>query len=146
MTGRACSNCWPAAVAISQPRFGLKVADASRVAQKFGVVPVFGALVGAVAPSSPGEKAGLRAGDIITEINLRRVNNADDLEQALESLSAGSRVTIVISAGRGDQKIGDCALKLTELFQFRWPWLIHQTHPLVLPLKHRLLLHLYQIV
>jgi len=39
-----------------QVHFGLKVADASRVAQKFGVVPVFGALVGAVAPSSPGEK------------------------------------------------------------------------------------------
>jgi S1-C subfamily serine protease len=86
------------------PHFGLKVADASRVAQKFGVVPVFGALVGAVSPSSPGEKAGLSVGDIITEINLRRVNNADDLEQALASLNAGSRVTIVFLRGEETKK------------------------------------------
>ena len=86
-----------------QPHFGLKVADATRVAQKFGMVPVFGALVGAVAPSSPGEKAGLRVGDIVTEINLRRVNNADDLEQALASLSIGSRVAVVYL--RGEQSL-----------------------------------------
>ena len=87
-----------------QVHFGLKVADASRVAQKFGVVPVFGALVGAVAPSSPGEKAGLRVGDIITEINLRRVNNADDLEQALAGMNAGSRVTILFLRGEETKK------------------------------------------
>ena len=86
------------------PRFGLKVADASRVAQKFGVAPVFGALVGAVSPASPGEKAGLQAGDIITEVNLRRINNADDLEQALASLNAGSRVTIIFLRGGETRK------------------------------------------
>lgn len=37
-----------------RPRFGLRVADASRVARKVGAVPVFGALVGGVAPGSPG--------------------------------------------------------------------------------------------
>jgi glutaredoxin-like YruB-family protein len=78
------------------PRFGLRVADASRMAQKSGLS---GAIVGAVAPSSPGEQAGLRAGDIITEINLRRINNADDLEQALTNLTTGSRVSIVFLRG-----------------------------------------------
>jgi S1-C subfamily serine protease len=86
------------------PRFGLKVADASRLAQKFGAVPVFGALVGAVAPSSPGERAGLRAGDIITEINMKRVSNAGDLESALEGLSAGSLVTIIFLRGEEKRK------------------------------------------
>ena len=83
----------------SRPRFGLKVADASRVAQKVGVVPVFGALVGGVAPSSIGERAGLRAGDIITEMNLRPIRSADDLEEALAKLAAGNRVTIVFLRG-----------------------------------------------
>lgn len=78
-----------------RPRFGLKVADASRVAQKVGAVPVFGALVGGVAPSSPGARAGIRKGDIITEINMRPVRNADDLEKALANLSAGSRVSLL---------------------------------------------------
>ncbi|MEE8470619.1 MAG: Uxx-star family glutaredoxin-like (seleno)protein, partial [Dehalococcoidia bacterium] len=82
------------------PRFGLKVADASKVAQKFGAVPVFGALVGAVATSSLGERAGIRKGDIITEINLRPIHNADNLEQALASLTPGGRATIVFLRGQ----------------------------------------------
>lgn len=83
-----------------RPRFGLKVADASKFAQKHGAVPVFGALVGAVAPSSPGERAGIREGDIITELNLRPVRNTDDLEHALANLTQGSRVTIIFLRGQ----------------------------------------------
>lgn len=82
-----------------KPRLGLRVGDASRLAQRSGKVPVFGAIVGSVAPSSPGEQAGLRVGDIITEINLRRISNANDLAQALASLEAGSRVTIIFLRG-----------------------------------------------
>jgi len=82
-----------------RPRFGLKVADASRVAQKVGAVPVFGALVGAVAPSSLGERAGIQRGDIITEINMRPIRTADDLEQALGNLTPGSRATVLLLRG-----------------------------------------------
>ena len=72
-----------------RPRFGLKVADAGKIAQSSG------ALIGAVAPSSLGEKSGLRAGDIITEVNMRQINNAGELEHVLTSLTSGSRVAIV---------------------------------------------------
>ena len=82
------------------PHFGLKVADATTVTQKLGATPVFGAFVGAVATSSLGEKAGIRQGDIITEVNLRRINNADELETALANLTPGSRVTIVFLRGQ----------------------------------------------
>ncbi|MFC2065534.1 glutaredoxin domain-containing protein [Chloroflexota bacterium] len=77
------------------PRFGLKVADAGKVAGQFGAV------VGAVAPSSLGERAGLRRGDIITEVNLRRINNADDLEHALAGLIPGNRVAIIFLRNGG---------------------------------------------
>ena len=83
-----------------RPRFGLKVADASKVSQKVGVVPVFGALVGAVTSSSLGEKAGIKQGDIITEINMRPVRNADDLEQAISKLNVGSKASIVLMRGQ----------------------------------------------
>jgi glutaredoxin-like YruB-family protein len=86
-----------------RPRLGLKVADASRVAQKVGAVPVFGALVGGVAPSSIGERSGIQEGDVITEINMRPVRNAGDLEQALAGLSNGGRATIVLL--RGEQTL-----------------------------------------
>jgi len=85
-----------------RPHFGVQIADASKVAQRYGVVPVFGALVGGVTPGSPGEKAGLRKGDIITEINLHPVRNANDMEQVLSGMSSGSRVAIVFLRGQSE--------------------------------------------
>jgi glutaredoxin 3 len=85
---------------VQRPRFGLKIADASRIAQKAGAVPVFGALVGAVAPASLGEKAGLQPGDIITEVNLRRINNADDFQNALANLAPGNKVALLFLRGQ----------------------------------------------
>jgi serine protease DegQ len=83
-----------------RPHLGLKVADASKMAQRTGGVPVFGALVGGVNPSSLGERAGLRNGDIITELNLRPIRGADDLERAMAELTTGSRATIVFLRGQ----------------------------------------------
>lgn len=76
------------------PSLGLKVADASRKERQPGEPPVFGTLVGSVVPSSPGERAGIKAGDIITEINRKRVNNAAELERIVGSLTSGSRVPV----------------------------------------------------
>ncbi|MFC2001462.1 Uxx-star family glutaredoxin-like (seleno)protein [Chloroflexota bacterium] len=87
-------NLLAGAGSVRRPRFGLRVADADRVAQKFGAV------VGVVASSSLGEKAGLRVGDIITEVNQKRINDAAELEQTLAGLSAGSRVTLVFRRGQ----------------------------------------------
>lgn len=83
-----------------RPKFGLKVADASKIARKVGGLPVFGALVGAVAPGSPGERAGVKEGDIITEINMRPIRGADDLEKSMANLRQGGRVTIILQRGQ----------------------------------------------
>jgi len=66
-------------------RFGLKIADAPAVS---------GVLVGAVSPGLPGEKTGLKAGDIITEINAGRIGKTADAEKALTGLKPGAVVTI----------------------------------------------------
>ena len=86
-----------------RPSLGISIADASRIAMKSGAVPVFGALVGKVAPSSPGARAGLMPGDIITEANLRPISRAADLESLLEGLASGSRLALVVT--RGPQKL-----------------------------------------
>ena len=83
--------------------FGLQIADASKITQKSGALPVFGAFVGGVKPGSPAEKAGLQQGDVITEINLRPISNAEDLAKALAGLSSGSRV--IMAFLRGQQKL-----------------------------------------
>ncbi len=86
-----------------KPSLGLAVADASRITAQRGEIPVFGAFVGRARPGSPGERAGLRSGDIITEIGLRPVRNAADVEKAMESAKPGARLSIVFL--RGDQTL-----------------------------------------
>jgi glutaredoxin-like YruB-family protein len=81
-----------------KPRFGLKIADASKIAQKAG------AFVGQVAPGSLGQKAGLVQGDVINELNMRTINNADDLEKALGSLESGSKVSLVFTRGNDSKR------------------------------------------
>jgi glutaredoxin-like YruB-family protein len=83
-----------------RPHFGLKISDASKVGPKLGIAPVFGAMVGDVSPSSPGEKAGIQPGDIITEFNMRPIHSADDLEQSLATLTPGQRAVIVLLRGQ----------------------------------------------
>ena len=67
---------------------GLKVANNRR----FSEYP--GAYIGAVAPSSPGEKARLKAGDVIVNVNDSRVSSASDLEQIIASLRPGSKLAL----------------------------------------------------
>jgi S1-C subfamily serine protease len=83
--------------------FGAAIADATRIAQKSGGLPVFGAYVGRVTPGSPAARAGLQPGDIVSELNIRPIRNAADMEQALKALQPGSRVRI--TALRGQQAL-----------------------------------------
>ncbi len=83
--------------------FGVRVADARKVAPSFGLAPADGALVGKVASPSVGRRLGLQQGDIITELNSRPIHNAHDLEDALSTLAAGSRVTIAFLRGEETQ-------------------------------------------
>ena len=81
--------------------FGLKVADASRQAQKTGALPVFGAIIGEVEPGSLGDRAGLKAGDIITGISGQNVSNAAGVEKILGSAKSG--VIIAFTFLRGEE-------------------------------------------
>lgn len=81
----------------ARPSFGLKIADASGITRKEGGVPVFGAYVGDVRPSSTASQIGVKPGDIITEFNMQPVHNAHDLEDALLKMAPNARVQMVIS-------------------------------------------------
>lgn len=85
-------------------RFGVKVADAGKVAQKTGAAPMSGALIGAVSPGFLGEKAGLKAGDIVTGINTRPIGSAADMERALAGLKPGGIVSIIFLRGGDTRK------------------------------------------
>lgn len=77
-----------------RPRFGLRIADVRLPAPDRVGLPIRGALVGAVASGSLGEKAGLRPGDIITDINGARIEGAADAEKVLGGLRNNSIVSL----------------------------------------------------
>jgi len=77
------------------PAFGASIADASKIAAARALGVILGAYVGRVRPGSVAERAGLAPGDVITELNMKPIANAGDLEDALSSLNSGSRFSLV---------------------------------------------------
>jgi serine protease Do len=77
-------------------RLGVQINELSpQLADYFGV-PEGGALVASVTKDSPADKAGLKAGDVITSINGDRVRNTDDLIDELGDVDGGE-ITIGIT-------------------------------------------------
>jgi glutaredoxin 3 len=82
-----------------RPSFGASIADASKITAKQGSGIILGAYVGSVRSGSIAEKIGLASGDIITELNLRHVANASDLEHALSNLNNGGHFSLSFIRG-----------------------------------------------
>jgi C-terminal processing protease CtpA/Prc len=76
-------------------RLGVQLGELTpQLAEYFGAADG-GVLVSSVTKDSPAEKAGLKAGDVITAINGERVRDSDDLIDELRDVTAGD-VTIGI--------------------------------------------------
>jgi serine protease Do len=82
-----------------KPHFGLRVADADKVASNFGLIPVPGVLIGSVAADSLGARAGLLEKDIIVEVNAHAVKSAEDLQNLLSDVASGDRLSITFLRG-----------------------------------------------
>jgi serine protease Do len=77
--------------------FGLQIeALASDTAERLGVPFSHGLVVTDVAAGGPADRAGLKRGDIILEIDRRPVHDALSLQQALAAVPAGRSVLIRI--------------------------------------------------
>ena len=62
-------------------------------------VDVIGVLLSGVRPSSPAEKAGLRAGDVIIKFGGKSVRNIEEYTAALGAFAPGDTVEIVVTRG-----------------------------------------------
>jgi serine protease Do len=69
------------------------------VAGQMGYEPYAGVLVTGVVPRSPAAQAGLVAGDMVTEVNRRRVKDIAGVRSALEKGGAGSNVLLRVQRG-----------------------------------------------
>lgn len=75
-----------------------------QLADYFGVPSGTGLLVTSVTENSPASKAGLRAGDVITEVNGERVEDAQDLIRAINRKDDGE-VNLTIIRNRSQHTI-----------------------------------------
>lgn len=81
------------------------------LAKAFNVPAEKGALVGSVQPDTPGSKAGLRRGDVITELNGQPISGPNDLRLKVGSLTPGT--TIHLKVDRNGE-LRDVSLTLAE--------------------------------
>jgi Do/DeqQ family serine protease len=82
------------------------------LASSLGLSDVRGALVNQVEPGSPAEHAGLKQGDVITEVQGRRVSDGNELRNAISNIAPGTSVAI---KGVRDGRAADFSAKLEEL-------------------------------
>jgi serine protease Do len=98
---------------VSRSRIGVTVQEVNRqLAETFGLDIPHGALVSGVEPQSPGEKAGLKAGDVITSVNGRSINHSYDLPAVISQLAPGSTAKLGIWH---EKKAGEMSLKTVAL-------------------------------
>lgn len=76
----------------TQPMIGVDVAANANVR---------GALVSDVKPGGPGDRAGIRSGDVITRVNDRAIDSADGLIAAVRSSDFGETITVEITDENG---------------------------------------------
>jgi serine protease Do len=66
------------------------------LAESFGLEDTHGALVGAVVPDSPAEKAGVAVGDVIVAFDGTSIESTRDLPRVVASTKAGSSVAVKV--------------------------------------------------
>ncbi len=77
----------------------------SDVASSLGLSEVRGALVSAVQPGSPAERAGIRRGDVIVSLNDAPVSDSNSLRNQVARMQPGSEVTLMISRDNREQEL-----------------------------------------
>jgi len=84
----------------------------SDVASALGLKDIHGVLVNSVTPGGPGEKAGLKPGDVIVKLNGKDVNDPNTLRNEIADGAPGTDVTLTIERNGMQQ---DIRAKLGEL-------------------------------
>jgi serine protease Do len=77
----------------------------AELAEAFGLKGKNGALIAEVAPGSPAEEAGILAGDVILEIDGRKVEGSADLRLMVSKMTPGSQVSAIVLRDGAEKKL-----------------------------------------
>ena len=79
---------------VTKPYIGVMVSDVGEESTKYGLPE--GAAVVSVTEGGPAEKAGIKANDIITEVNGKAISGKSDLSTVISEHAAGDKLTLSI--------------------------------------------------
>lgn len=82
---------------VSRGRLGVEIGPVSKeLAESLGLAKPQGALVGAVQPDTPAEKAGIEPGDVIVKFDGKTVEKSQDLPKIVGNTKPGTRSTVTV--------------------------------------------------
>jgi membrane-associated protease RseP (regulator of RpoE activity) len=98
---------WDSGMLLSgKPRLGIDAEDLrGQLGTYFGVPEGEGILVRNVNTDSPAEKAGVKAGDVITTFNGERIRTAGELREKLAGIEGGKSVTLGLLRNKSEVKL-----------------------------------------
>jgi serine protease Do len=92
---------------VQRGRIGVQIDQVSKeVAESLGLSRAQGALVRAVEPGGPADKAGIEAGDIILRVDNMAIEKANDLPRQIGNLRPGTRATLQVWRRGANRDIG----------------------------------------
>jgi len=85
---------------VARPWIGVAVTTVTPTIQRYYNLSVSsGALITAITTDSPADKAGLKPGDVITEVGDESIASSDDLVSAIDSHKVGDQLQVVYYHG-----------------------------------------------
>jgi len=80
---------------VSRGRLGITVQDLTpELASAFGIDRNDGAVIAQVEKSAPADKAGLKAGDVVTQVNGQKITGSANMRNVIGLMPIGSKVTM----------------------------------------------------
>jgi serine protease Do len=84
----------------AQGKWGLALRDLdARTAQRVGLAPGEGVLVAGVEPGSAADKAGVRQGDVILEVNRNKAGSVADVQAEAKKREGGGPLLLLLKRG-----------------------------------------------
>ena len=88
-----------------KPALGVSIADAERISEKRDGGPTVGAYIGRVKAGSTAEMAGLRQGDVITELGGHLIRTASDVHAAMARRHPGDQLGLTFERNGREMRV-----------------------------------------